>query len=167
MRALTSWKISERRSVWLTWLAIWNSRLFWPPNQIGTTVAFERWISCETKGCQRESTAGLRPSRSGAVETAPAGKHDDDAAALELRARGRARGKIGLPRLLRLGKVDRQDEVAHLGRAHQHRVGQHDEIGTHLLDQPGNDDAVEHAIGMIGDDDDRTRLRHARERRAS
>ena len=33
-----------------------------------------------------------------------------------------------------------------------------------LLDQPGNHDAVEHAVGMIGDDHDRAGLRDRRER---
>jgi hypothetical protein len=33
----------------------------------------ERWMSCDTNGCHRPSTAGLRPSLSGAVEIPPAG----------------------------------------------------------------------------------------------
>ena len=52
----------------------------------------------------------------------------------------------------------------HFGRAHQHGVGEHDEIAADLFDEPGNDDAVEHAIGMIRDDDGGPGRRDAGER---
>ncbi len=52
----------------------------------------------------------------------------------------------------------------HLLRAREHRIGQHDEVAPHFLDEPRNDNAVEHPIGMIGDDDDRTGPRDFGER---
>src|SRR5271165_2674631 len=163
MRARTSWKISEMRRVWLRWLAIWNRRLFCPPNQTGTTSAFERWMSCETNGCQRASTAGLRPSLSGAVDTAPAGK-TTTTPPLELRARRRARRQIDPLRLFGFAEVDRQDEALHLGGPHQHRVGQHDKIRPNLADEPRNHDSVQHAVGVIRHHHDRTGLRNRHQR---
>ena len=74
IRSRTSLKIRDSRSATLMWLAIWNRRLFWPPKKNGTTVARERWISWAVKGCHGPSSAGFRPSLSGEVETAPAGK---------------------------------------------------------------------------------------------
>lgn len=73
IRLRTSWKINDRRSAGLKWLAIWNRRLFWPSKQIGTTVARARWINWAVNGCQGPSMARLRPKRSGAVEIPPAG----------------------------------------------------------------------------------------------
>ena len=120
-------------------------------------------MSCATNGCQRASTAGLRaePIRRG--RDAAGGKHDDRAAGVEPRARGRARGEVGAQGLFRPGEIDRQDEIAHFRRAHQHGVGEDGEIRPHLFDEPGDDDAVEHAIGMIGDEHHRPRSRHARQ----
>ena len=43
------------------------------PRQSDVTNMFN-WTSWAANGCQRQSTAGLRPSLSGAVDTAPAGK---------------------------------------------------------------------------------------------
>jgi hypothetical protein len=101
-------------------------------------------MSCETNGCQRASMARR--------------EHDNDAAAFTSRARGGAGLEVGLHRVLGAREVDRQNEILHFGRAHQHRVGQHDEIAPDLFDEPGNDDAVEHAVGVVGDDNDGARL---------
>ena len=108
---------------------------------------------------------GRRPSRSGAVETAPAG--NTTTAPPRSRCARAARATATLVSVASgvLGEIDRQDEVADLGRAHQHGVGQHDEIAADLLDQPGDDDAVEHAVRVVGDDDERAGRGQAGERR--
>ena len=104
-----------------------------------------------------------RPSLSGAVETAPAGKTTTTPPRSSC-ARRRARGEIGPLRLFGLAEVDRQDEAVHLGRPHQHGVGQDDEIRPDLADEPGDHDPVEHAVRVVGDDHHRAGLRDRRER---
>ena len=37
----------------------------------------------------------------------------------------------------------------------QHGIGQDQEVAPDLFHQPADDEAVEHAIGMVGDDDER------------
>ena len=121
-------------------------------------------MSWDTNGCQRESTAGLRPSLSGAVETAPAG-NTTTTPPFSSCARAAAReARLVCQRLLGLAEVDRQDEALHLGRPHQHGVGQDDEVRPDLADQPGDHDPVEHAVGMVGDDHDRAGLRNGGQR---
>ncbi|MBK1865495.1 hypothetical protein [Taklimakanibacter albus] len=72
MRRAVSRKTSEALSVSLTWLARWNSRLFWPTKKIGMMVAPEARISLAVNGAQGSSIAGPLCGRS-LVETPPPG----------------------------------------------------------------------------------------------
>ena len=94
---------------------------------------------------------------------AAAGKDHHAAALGEMVHRLVARGDIGALRLFRLGEVDGQHARAHFGGAQQHRIGQHQEIRPDLLHQGADDDAVEHAEGMVGDHDERPVLGQRRE----
>src|SRR6478736_6103292 len=58
MRSRTSLKISDSLKARLTWLATWNSRLFWPPKKTGTTPALDRWMSCAVNGCHGVGSVG-------------------------------------------------------------------------------------------------------------
>ena len=121
-------------------------------------------MSCETNGCQRPSTAGFRPSLSGAVETAPAGNTTTTPPRSSCaRAAARDARLVRCASSVSLKSIGRMKPL-HLRRPHQHGVGQHDEVRPDLADEPGNDDAVEHAVRVVGHHHDRAGLRDRRQR---
>ena len=111
------------------WLTTWNSHEFCPGKNIGTTLARPRWMSCDVNGCHGTSTAGRRPSRSGEVATAPAGKTTTRRLGRDGHALSRG-SQIGLGRVGRAGEIDRQHVLAQFRRAQQHRIGEHEKVAA-------------------------------------
>ena len=77
-----------------------------------STVAFERWISCDANGCQRPSTAGPEPELVRRRRNGAGGKHDDGAAFRKMSPRCGAGGQVRLLGSLGAGEIDWQDERA-------------------------------------------------------
>ena len=91
-------------------------------------------------------------------------KHDQAAALHQMRLGLGARVQVGLQRLFGFGEIDGQQKLLHLLGAQKHGIGEHAEILAHATDDLADDEAVQHAERMIGDDDERPGLRPRRER---
>ncbi len=154
MRLRTSWKISDSRSIGLTWLAIWNRAAV-------LSLEADRHDRCarpldqlRREGLPRPVDRTL-PSEPIRRRRDRAGRKDDHAASpIEMLAGCGPRREIGAEGDFGFGEVDGQDETGQFGCAQQNRIGENQEIRTNLVDEPGDYDAVEHAVGMVGHHDD-------------
>ena len=107
---------------------------------------------------------GLRPNLSGAVETAPAGKTTTTPPFSScVRAAAREARLVFSASSVSLKSTGRMKPLTSGARISTALVRTR-KSRAHLADQPRDDDPVEHAVGMVGDHDDRPGLGDPRER---
>jgi hypothetical protein len=109
--------------------------------------------SFAVSGPQGRSTTRRQERRGGG--DAAAGEDDQRAAASEPLARLAPRGQVVDHRLIGAGEIDRQDVAAHFRRLVEDPVGHDLVVRADLRDHPAEDDAVDHAEGVIRDDNER------------
>ena len=117
------------------------------------------------KGRPRRIDSWTAPQPVGRSRDAAARKNHNTATGRNVVYRLIARGHIGPLGLPRFGKIDGQHAGAHFRRTQQDRIGEHQIIGAHLFHERTDDDAVQHAEGMVGHDHQRAAFRQGRQSR--
>ena len=146
----------------LRWLATWKRRLFWPAKNTGATGAFACVMRRAVNVFHSVSMARLCQTV-GVVDTPPAGKITRHPPFRRCAFASARDFRLVLSASSVSAKSIGRRIFADLFGPVENGIRQHAEIVAHLRDEVGDHDAVEHAVRMVRDDDQRTCLRPCRE----
>ena len=138
----------------LIWLASWNRRLFWPAKKTGATGAFAWLIRRAVKFFHSVSTARLCQIV-GVVDTPPAGKTTRQPPFIRwFLASARDLRLVFSASSVSAKSTGRRNVFTSSARSSTAFVSTRKSL-AHPRDDLADDQAVEHAEGMVGDDDQR------------